>query len=503
MIWNNTRRIMLLWIIVLFYSRMNVEASTKKYEFIYPEETGQESIVSNKLKVEETKNTIQKMDDGYNGEEKFNDKIKVNFILQVFSEIGGKYQYSESNILGTGGSATVYRGIDKNTREAVAIKKIPKNQIKQAEIDIMTKLVDHENIITLKDVIDTPSYKYIVTNLCSGGELFDKIAKDDRFDEGSAKRYLREILRAVDYMHKQGIIHRDLKPENILLEKNSTNAIPQLKIIDFGMAYDLVKKRGRLTGGTTNYMAPEEHGIDICTEKVDVWSMGVMLYIFLSGNLPFTVKSQYDLDQILQAKFHFPSPSWDNISDEAKDLVTKMLTVDVNKRIQLDEIQEHRWWTQKEEPEERFITITMSADTESPWEVHPDSLKIKKLSIRAYQQGIRLGWKIIQWNGVIINKYEDIDYLRKKFIISGSFITFEKNKFEVDDIIQPIKSFRIRIDGTMMKEDEAFIVTHIFPYDIRITNVNELNLPRSFIKIPNKYLPNLTLKKNGKLGEQD
>jgi hypothetical protein len=274
-----------------------------------------------------------------------------------------RYFIDLEEIIGEGGFAKVYEGTDtKDEGKKVAIKKIPMITGHRDEINIMKKLADlpgdpHRNILAFKDVIDEDGFTYLITELCSKRTLHEKIEEstDGKFDEETARFYMRQIIEGVLLLHENQIVHRDLKLANILLT-NDSDAL--LKIIDFGHAYDLKKHKEEPTGGTVDNMAPETWRNEKCTTKVDVWSMGIILYNMLTGKLLFELSekktfSRDDVQKILQKMktiefLAFASNKWpDSLSKSAaKDLIKRMLTFNPQDRIDSEDLLCHKWFTQ-------------------------------------------------------------------------------------------------------------------------------------------------------------
>lgn len=213
------------------------------------------------------------------------------------------------------------------------------------EINIMTQ-IDHPNIIKLYEVYEDNRYIYLIMEECSGGELFDRIIdrinKKKMFTEKEAAGIFRQMMNAVCYCHGQGICHRDLKPENLLFQSDSEDS--PLKVIDFGLSKIFNKEDHNMTTkvGTAYYVSPE-----VLTgnydEKCDIWSSGVILYIILTGDPPFNGSNDNEIyRKIQQKKYSFPSPQWDKISDDAKDLIKHMLA-DPKDRYTAEQVLNHTW----------------------------------------------------------------------------------------------------------------------------------------------------------------
>jgi serine/threonine protein kinase len=259
----------------------------------------------------------------------------------------GKYELGKT--LGTGAFSKVKHGVDCETGEVSAVKIIDKQQLAKEhmeeqlkrEIAIM-KHLKHENIVQLKEVLQTAKHIYIVLELVTGGELFDRIVAAKRFDEVTGRKYFQQLILAIYYCHQQGIAHRDLKPENLLLDGQD-----RLKISDFGLS-NLQRSGGsqatllQTVCGTPNYVAPEvlkEKGYNGFT--ADLWSCGVILFVMLAGYLPFDDPNMNALFNKIE-RGEFRMAKW--FSPEVKDLITKMLVVDPEKRYNLDDVIAHPWF---------------------------------------------------------------------------------------------------------------------------------------------------------------
>jgi serine/threonine protein kinase len=264
-----------------------------------------------------------------------------------FGDITEKYTIGE--VLGTGNYAEVRLGLNKLTGEKVAIKILA--QGKEAtedilnEIDILARVDDHPHIIQLKEIYEKKGRMYIVMELVTGGELFDRIIARQHFSENDARDLIHVLIETIRHMHSYGIVHRDLKPENILFQTSAPDA--PIKIADFGLAklYQPSDEGDSLKTlcGTPGYVAPEvlknRNGY---TPQCDMWSVGVILYILLCGYPPFQHEQQNKLfKQILKAEFHFHSPWWDKVSPEAKDMVSQLLVVDPTKRLTPTQAMQH------------------------------------------------------------------------------------------------------------------------------------------------------------------
>eukprot|EP01069_Polyplicarium_translucidae_P003475 Polyplicarium_translucidae@DN231_c0_g1_i2.p1 len=271
------------------------------------------------------------------------------FITQqegVFSD-----RYQGLKVLGKGSFGEVILCKDKTTGNECAVKVISKRSLKRGasaesllrEVQLLKEL-DHPNIMKLYEFFADSGYYYLVGEVYTGGELFDEIISRKRFSEADAGRIVKQVLSGIAYMHKNKIVHRDLKPENLLLQSKSADAL--IKIIDFGLSTHFQPegdKKMKDKIGTAYYIAPEVlHGT--YDEKCDVWSIGVILYILLSGCPPFYGATEYEiLKRVETGKYSFSLPQWRKVSDSAKDLIRRMLTYVPAMRISALEALEHEW----------------------------------------------------------------------------------------------------------------------------------------------------------------
>ncbi|KAL4811561.1 cytochrome P450 [Aspergillus unguis] len=281
---------------------------------------------------------------------------------------GFRQQYRVLQQLGKGHFATVYLCVERSTGTQYAVKMFEKrtgdsqksqNEALMQEIGLLMS-VSHPNLLCLKDTFDESDGVYLVLELAPGGELFNMIISKQKFTEDEARHIFRQLFDGLKYLHDRGIVHRDIKPENILVADGKLS----VKLGDFGLA----KIIGEDSFTTTLQLFPDHlliPPLDVApeilqetrrrkyTKAVDIWSLGVVLYICLCGFPPFsdelyTPENPYTLaQQIKLGRFDYPSPYWDSVGDPALDLIDRMLTVDVEKRITVDECLEHPWLTGK------------------------------------------------------------------------------------------------------------------------------------------------------------
>lgn len=308
---------------------------------------------------------------------------------------GFKQQYTIQEQLGKGHFASVYLCVEKSTGTRYAVKKFEKRsgpgerskvEGLQQEIAVLMG-VSHPNLLCLKDTFDEDDGVYLVLELAPEGELFNWIVMKQKLTEAESRKVFVQLFQAVKYLvssnrymkascltessqHERNIVHRDIKPENILLEdKNLT-----IKLADFGLAKIIGEESFTTTlCGTPSYVAPEilqSSNHRRYTRAVDVWSLGVVLYICLCGFPPFSDElfdpqnNPYTLaQQILGGRFDYPSPYWDSVGDPALDLIDRMLTVDPDKRITIEECLAHPWTTGNEIPPTQLVASMASVDS--------------------------------------------------------------------------------------------------------------------------------------------
>nr|DAD29749.1 TPA_asm: hypothetical protein HUJ06_031217 [Nelumbo nucifera] len=258
--------------------------------------------------------------------------------------------YELGRELGRGEFGVTYLCTDKSTGEQFACKSISKKKLRTAidvedvrrEVEIMRHLPNHPNIVSLKDTYEDDNAVHLVMELCEGGELFDRIVARGHYTERAAAAVTRTIVEVVQVCHKHGVMHRDLKPENFLFANKKETA--PLKAIDFGLSM-FFKPGDRFTEivGSPYYMAPEVLKRNYGPE-VDVWSCGVILYILLCGVPPFWAETEQGVAQaIIRSVLDFTRDPWPKVSDNAKDLVKKMLDPDPTQRLTAQQVLDHPW----------------------------------------------------------------------------------------------------------------------------------------------------------------
>ncbi|XP_073985859.1 calcium/calmodulin-dependent protein kinase II isoform X17 [Rhodnius prolixus] len=224
----------------------------------------------------------------------------------------------------------------------------PHFQKLEREARICRKL-QHPNIVRLHDSIQEENFHYLVFDLVTGGELFEDIVAREFYSEADASHCIQQILESVNHCHQNGVVHRDLKPENLLLASKAKGAA--VKLADFGLAIEVQGEQQAWFGfaGTPGYLSPEVLKKEPYGKPVDIWACGVILYILLVGYPPFWDEDQHRLyGQIKAGAYDYPSPEWDTVTPEAKNLINQMLTVNPSKRITASDALKHPWICQRE-----------------------------------------------------------------------------------------------------------------------------------------------------------
>lgn len=379
-------------------------------------------LINRKKKIEENKKSIDKgngqIKESAGKENKAKEPVQhlqfktEDFVREIKTERVEDIYYFIKPPLGTGLFGTVYKAKHRKTGNLRAIKRIKKEggasgaessqrsnsggshpnpssmnscpgeniESLLKDVDILKRL-DHPNIIRIYEFFSDPQAYYIVTDLCSGGELFDHIIREKNFTEAKCARLLKQVLSALAYCHERNLVHCDIKPENIVFEcsdqtspdtNGPVNIKPKnlIKLIDFGSS-SFCRPGERLSRkfGSVCYVAPEVLKSSY-NEKCDIWSLGVVLFITLCGKPPFSGSSDREtLMKIYEGKYSMDGPEWEEISDEAKDLVKKMLTYDFNNRISARECLNHPW----------FVKRLSEAENENPSQL---SFPIGRRSLR-------------------------------------------------------------------------------------------------------------------------
>lgn len=354
------------------------------------------------------------------------------------------YKMETKTKLGEGSYGSVCKGKHKSTNAVRAIKAIDRTKIAdgerfQTEVDIQSAL-DHPNIVKLYEVFLDAKKVYLVMELCTGGELFDRILEEAEkhegsdaaraFDERGAATYMQQILGAMSYLHNNNFVHRDIKPENFLLQNRDVDA--QIKVIDFGLAKQHKVGSGekmKTKAGTPYYVAPQV--LQGCyDEKCDVWSCGVICYILLCGYPPFYGDQDPDiLRMVKKGNFTFPPEDWDDVSAEAKECISLMLTFNADKRPTAAKMLEHRWLDKNAELPKGKVAKDLCKHLRK----FNEGSRMKKVALTLIAQQL---------------KDEDLEQLRTTFLL------LDKNKdgtLTIEEIQNGIKDSAIEIPADLIE----------------------------------------------------
>lgn len=301
--------------------------------------------------------------------------VAVNSVTGTFSNIEQKYCIDHDQAVGTGHYSTVKQCTNRVTGRRFAVKSINKSNpaVKMNELHREVKLlqeVDHDSIIQLVDVYEDAEYLHLVTNLYSGGELYYKMVEkkiESRgatcFTEEESAIILRQVLEAVSYLHSRDIVHRDIKPENLVFESDKDDL--SIKLVDFGLARKHYQSSfepymSEVCG--TSFFIPPEVLRKKYDRSVDLWSVGVTAFILLGGYPPFNGRNNKEVyGAIKRGKFQFHAKYFKNVSKEAKDFISRLLRVNVKKRMTAEEALRHPWITKHTSKNDSSTSTTSTA----------------------------------------------------------------------------------------------------------------------------------------------
>lgn len=271
-------------------------------------------------------------------------------------------RYGLTKILGAGGFAIVKLAIEKSTGKKYACKiitlpkndKVPKDEVTRSEVFHEVEIAsgaNHRNIITVKEFFISEKRVSLIMDFLEGGMVLDSLLdrKHGRYTEDDARGVMKQVLQGLEYLHARNVAHRDLKLENILLARKDD--LSCVKIVDFGLSKHTEGMMSSVLG-TPQFVSPEMLSRNVKTygKYVDMWSAGVLLYIFLSGFPPFSDQNEQALfKKIMAGHYTFKDPVWNSISDSGKDLINRLLVKDVNVRYSATEALAHEWFSNLEE----------------------------------------------------------------------------------------------------------------------------------------------------------
>lgn len=247
--------------------------------------------------------------------------------------------------LGSGAFSEVYMVKEKKTGKTFAMKCVKKKQKRDLNLEneiAVLRRIKHDNVVGMEDFYESRTHYYLIMQLVSGGELFDRILDRGVYSEKDASKVIQQVLEAVSYLHQSGVVHRDLKPENILYYSQDEDS--KIMISDFGLSKMVDNGIMSTACGTPGYVAPEVLAQKPYSKAVDCWSIGVITYILLCGYPPFYEETETRLfSKIMKAQYEFDSPFWDDISESAKDFIRNMMQKNPHMRYTTDQALRHPW----------------------------------------------------------------------------------------------------------------------------------------------------------------
>lgn len=256
--------------------------------------------------------------------------------------------YDLGKVIGKGGFSVVVEATEKATGDKYAVKCIKKTMVEGEDIKLLRreikimKRVNHPNILKLYEVFEDEDEFFLVMELVNGKELFEKIVEKGQYSEKDAAHIVKQIVSAVMYLHEQGIAHRDLKPENLLSAGDEETET--IKIADFGFSKNFGEEKLMTSCGSPGYVAPEVLTCESYDKAVDMWSVGVIIYILLCGYPPFYADNAPMLfKKIMDVKYDFDDPSWDDVSEDAKNLIRHLLVKEPGDRYTAQQCLEDPW----------------------------------------------------------------------------------------------------------------------------------------------------------------
>jgi calcium-dependent protein kinase len=363
-----------------------------------------------------------------NNSENNNIKLNKDNMIKISNEPIQKY-YSIMGDLGHGSYGSVKKVKHKQLGEERAMKIVQKkSESSQNEIEILKK-ISHPNIISIYEIFEDSKNYYIMTELMSGGELFEVITNQGSFSEIDAAKIIKQILNSINYLHNKNIVHRDLKPENILMNNKSTikDQNYDIKIIDFGTAkqFERNQKLSKFIG-TSYYIAPEVLA-ECYDEKCDVWSCGVILYILLCGYPPFNGASNIDIYHAIKYNApNFSGEEWRYVHKDAIDLIKNMLNKNPLKRYSCEQTLNHKWFRNMEEEAQ-----SMKNNKKNSSAIQTGMNAIHKMKDFVVQN--KLKQAVLQYICTQFNLKEEEEHMRDLF---SQFDTHKKGVINISDFTQ-------------------------------------------------------------------
>ena len=418
--------------------------------------------------------------------------------------------YIKEKMLGKGSYGVVYLVKHKQLHRYFAMKIIPKKHKSKAdeenlmnEINILKKL-DHPTILKITDFYSLKNEYNIITEYCQEGELFNEIRAYAPFNEPLAGYYMKQILTAVCYCHGMNVIHRDLKPENILIVRRAKNGCHPIKIIDFGTAKVFSKgKNENLLIGSSYYIAPEVLSRNY-TEKCDLWSCGVIMYILLTGRPPFGGNNDEEIiARIKRGKYDLSKYPWGVISQEAKDLIKCLIEPNPSKRLGAEQALKHPWFELKK----------MKAIDKQIHNIEATNANKLVNNLKRYKSDNILRYAVIAYlvhNNTQLSQAHDAIKLFNKIDANGD------GKIVKEELYNGLQSF-LKLEGDSLKKEVDEIFNNIdtdhngyIEYEefIRAAIDKEYFLNNNFLKFAFNYFDqdrsgNITLEEVTKLFYQN
>jgi len=321
-------------------------------------------------------------------------------------------------MIGKGAFGKVFLGVHLLTGKHVAVKSIEKKYIKEESSQkkifqevLILKKMKHQKVIKLLEVFENKRYLFIVLEYASKGDLLRYVKRKGRLSEEAAKELFKQIVSGLRYCHQNLVLHRDIKLDNILLDENRT-----VKICDFGVSRFV--KKGQVIKeqcGTPAYIAPEiirDKGYEGC--YADIWSLGVVLYAMVTGTVPFKADNIEDLHKVI-LKGKYSAPSF--LSENCKDLISKMLKLNPYSRINIDVLDEHPWFENAEVPGRRESVSSGLTDTSQLFNLDRRACSMDKGSKRSSLSGTEVE-NTIQIVDPVISQVEELGFSRE-FILNS------------------------------------------------------------------------------------
>ncbi|XP_044065945.1 calcium/calmodulin-dependent protein kinase IGb isoform X1 [Siniperca chuatsi] len=360
--------------------------------------------------------------------------------------------------LGSGAFSEVYMVKEKKTGKLFAMKCVKKKQKRDLNLEneiAVLRRIQHENVVGMEDFYESRTHYYLVMQLVSGGELFDRILDRGVYSEKDASSVIQQVLQAVSYLHQNGIVHRDLKPENILYYSQEETS--KIMISDFGLSKMVDNDIMSTACGTPGYVAPEVLAQKPYSKAVDCWSIGVITYILLCGYPPFYEESETRLfSKIMKAQYEFDSPFWDDISESAKDFIRNMMQKNPSMRYTTEQALRHPW------------IIGKTARSQDIY---------YSVSVQIQKNFAKTKWKQAYNAAVAINHMKKLQLAHSELVLRQASIP----DIKVIDVSSPTKN-RKHVDPD--KLDPKVALT-----DGKAHGTNHMPLPTSHVELKSHYHP--------------